>query len=57
MLGEEYYKFEDYKSGSDNRSGLISKYDHAVRTINVKNKIKLLPMKKDVLLELGSERW
>jgi len=51
MLGE-YYKFEDYISHIDTRKGLISKCYHAVRIINIKNKIKLLP-KKGILLEMG----
>lgn len=53
MLGE-YYKFEDYISHSDTKKGLISKCYHAVRIINIKNKIKLLPKKKGLLLEIGS---
>lgn len=53
MLGE-YYKFEDYISHSDTKKGLISRCYHAVRTINIKNKIKLLPKEKGLLLEIGS---
>ena len=53
MLGE-YYKFEDYISHSDTKKGPIGKCYHAVRTINIKNKIKLLPKKKGILLEIGS---
>ena len=52
MLGE-YYKFEDYISHSDTGKGLKSKCYHSVRTINIKNKIKLLPKKKGVSLEIG----
>lgn len=40
MLGE-YNKFEDYISHGDTRKGLISKCYHAVRIINIKNKIQL----------------
>ena len=49
----EYCKFEDHISHSDTREGLIRKCYHAVRIINIKNKIKLLPKKKGVLLEIG----
>lgn len=52
MLGE-YYKFKDYISHNDTKKGLISKCYHAVRTINIKNKIKLLTKKKGLLLEIG----
>ena len=53
MLGE-YYRFKDYISHSDTKKVLISKCYHAVRIINIKNKIKLLPKKKGLLLEIGS---
>lgn len=52
MLGE-YYKFEDHIPHSNTRKGLISKCYHSVRIINIKNKIKLLPKKRGVLLETG----
>ena len=44
LLGE-YYKFEDYIYHSDTRKVLINKCYHAVRIINIKNKIRKIQLR------------
>ena len=50
----KYYEFEDYISHSETKKGLINKWYHIIKRLNINKKVNILSKEKGRLLEIGS---